>query len=436
MGFIASGRRLARAQAALLAAALLLAQPSAAQLPGSGAAVLGTADTWTALARGFTAVGLNPAGLGMPDNPGFSLALPALRASQTLDPITLADLAQFDGGLIPASVKEDWLLLIEAAGGERGGGRVEATPLALNAGRLGLQLSTVGGVRSALNDDAAELLLFGNAGRTGSARDFDLGGSSVEGFAVTTLGVSVGLPLPMRSREGQPPSLALGATLKYSLGNALVLGQDAGSSLLGDPIKVDVTFPVLHSDPDQGPLSQGSGVGLDLGAAWASGPWSAGAVVRNLFHTFEWKLESMLYRPGEAFFDEDDSDSDFEERPGEQAPAALRDRLADLTFKPEIVLGGAYQAGPALTFTAEAGHRLGEGLDTGPTTHLGVGVEYRPVRFLPLWGGAAAISDGYQLGAGLGLLLGPVHLSLAASLQGGDAGEGALGAFSLSFGGG
>jgi hypothetical protein len=255
----------------------------------------------------------------------------------------------------------------------------------------------------------------------------------VEGCAVTTLGVSVGIPLRMGPGEGRSQSLALGATLKYSLGNALLLGQDAGSSLLSDPLEIEVSFPVLHSDPDQGPLNQGSGMGLDLGAAWASGPWSAGAVVRNLFHTFQWKLASMLYRPGEALLNEDDSDSDFEERPGDQAPAALRDRLADLTFKPEIVLGAAYQAGPALTFSAEAGHRLGEGLDTGAVTHLGVGLEYRPVRFLPVWGGVAAITDGYQLGGGVGLFLGPVHLSFAGSLQGGDAGSGALGAFSLSF---
>ena len=42
------------------------------QLPSPSTAVLGTANNYTALARGFTAIALNPAGLGMPGNPGFS----------------------------------------------------------------------------------------------------------------------------------------------------------------------------------------------------------------------------------------------------------------------------------------------------------------------------------------------------------------------------
>ncbi len=417
--------------------ALLLsgATPSAAQLPGAGAAVLGTADTYTALARGYAAVGLNPAGLGMPDNPGFSLVLLPLRAGGTLDPVTLADLADHQGDLIPAPVKEDWLQRIAAAGGQTGGARVEATALAFNAGRFGLQISTLGSVRSALNEDAAELLLFGNAGRTGVPRDFAMGGSELEGFAVTTVGASFGLPWRLASRGGREQSLALGATVKYSVGNALALARDAGSTLGSDPLEIEVTLPVLHSDPDEGAAGQGSGLGLDLGAAWGWGPWSAGAVVKNLFHTFEWKLESMIYRPGEAFFNEEDSDSDFEERPASQAPAALRDRVAELSFQPEIVVGGAYRARPTLTLTAEAGGRLGDGLDTGPRSRLGVGLQYRPSPFLPLWGGVEAITDGYRLAGGLGLFLGPVQLSFAGSVQGGSAGSGTLAAISLSFGG-
>ena len=418
-----------------LAALLMGASPSAAQLPGAGAAVLGTADAYTALARGFSAVGLNPAGLGMPDNPGFSLAFLPFRADQTLDPLTLADLADYGGRLLPASVKEGWLQEIASAGGQTGGGRVEVTALSFNAGRVGLQISTVGGGRSVLNDDAAELLLFGNAGRTGTPRDMDLSGSEVEGFAVTTLGIAVGLPLSRAWGAQGEHALALGATAKYSVGHALALGQDAGSVLQSNPLEIEVAFPTLHSDPDEGATSRGSGVGLDLGAAWASGPWQAGAAVKNLFHTFEWRLASMVYRPGEALFNGEDNDSDFEERPASEAPVALRDRVAELTFRREVVLGGAYRAHPALTLTAEAGKRFGDGLDTGPESRLGVGLEYRPAPFLPLWGGVAAITDGYRLAGGMGLFVGPVQLSLAGSHQGGDAGTGTLAAFSLSFGG-
>ncbi len=41
------------------------------QLPSASTAALATANNYTALARGFTAIALNPAGLGMSGNPGF-----------------------------------------------------------------------------------------------------------------------------------------------------------------------------------------------------------------------------------------------------------------------------------------------------------------------------------------------------------------------------
>ncbi len=57
----------------VLLAVLLWTQPTSGQLPGASPATLGTANNYTVLARGFAAVGLNPAGLGMPGNPGSLL---------------------------------------------------------------------------------------------------------------------------------------------------------------------------------------------------------------------------------------------------------------------------------------------------------------------------------------------------------------------------
>ena len=41
------------------------------QLPSASTAALATSNNYTALARGFTAIALNPAGRAMPGNPGF-----------------------------------------------------------------------------------------------------------------------------------------------------------------------------------------------------------------------------------------------------------------------------------------------------------------------------------------------------------------------------
>ena len=49
--------------------------------------------------------------------------------------------------------------------------------------------------------------------------------------------------------------------------------------------------------------------------------------------------------------------------------------------------------------------------------------------------GAAVITDGFQFGGGLGLILGPVHLGFGALYRTGDVGDGIAGSFGLSFGG-
>ena len=103
-----------------------------------------------------------------------------------------------------------------------------------------------------------------------------------------------------------------------------------------------------------------------------------------------------------------------------------------MKFKPMVAVGAAYDALEDLTLTGEFRRRFGDGLAVGPETHLGVGVEYRPSPVIPIRAGIAAITGGFQFGAGLELALGPVHLGVAGAVQRGDE---ALGMFSLSFGG-
>jgi len=406
------------------------------QLPGASPATLGTANNYTAMARGFAAIGLNPAGLGLPGNEGLTLALFPLKVSQSLDPLTFSDFVDYEGAVVPVTVKEDWLQQIAAAGGQTGAGALELTAFSFSYNNFGVQLSTLVSGRANLNDDAAELILFGNAGRTGEAGDFDLQGSGVVGYAVTTLGVSAGFGISRRWVPGVEQGLSVGATIKQSWGHALTFAEDGGTLAQSDPLSVDVDFPIIHPRDNWTDFGRGSGLGMDIGVAWERGPWAAAAVVENILSNFEWDLGELVYRPGQALFDDDTNESDFDEQPATQAPPALRDEVADLNFKPVIGLGGAYQARDDLTLTAELRQRAGDGLDTGPKSHLGVGMEYLPTPAIPLRAGIAAITDGLQIGAGIGFILGPVHLGFAGLYQTGDVGDGVAGTFGLSFGGG
>ena len=101
----------------------------------------------------------------------------------------------------PAATKETWLQQI-GTGRERGTVDVGASVIALSFGRVGLQVGGSATAIANLNQDAAEAILYGNAGRTGTARNLSLNGSNPECSPSATdggrAGVQVASPHPAR----------------------------------------------------------------------------------------------------------------------------------------------------------------------------------------------------------------------------------------------
>ncbi len=405
-------------------ALLLLPGAASAQLPSASAAQLGLGGGPVATVRGITSIATNPAGLAR--SPGFSLSVVPVNAGSGIDPITLADLADFSGDLIPASTRSEWLSEIEAEGGQSGRIDVGVSPFAATIGSVGFQLGVTVASDLLLNPDAAELLLFGNAGRTGEPQDFALSGSSMDAFAITTAALAWGFEVN--------DNLSLGVTGKYHIGNAVLLGRDAGSAITSDPIEVDVTFPLLMTSEDSNGTDGGSGFGVDVGALFHSGDWTFGGTVRNLINTFEWDVDELAFRPGRALFDGTNTESDLDELPGVSAPAVLQTALEDATLAPEIQLGAAWHAVSDLVVTADLRNRFGDGIDFGPDFSAGLGAEYSGLGFLPIRGHAAVVTDGFQFGGGASLVLGPAHISYGVSALTGDLDDAVLGSFSISFG--
>ncbi|MFQ5536087.1 MAG: DUF5723 family protein [Gemmatimonadota bacterium] len=417
---------------AVVALAALSANPAAgsAQLANASARTLGMAGTTGASARGFAAISVNPAGLGMPGNPGFSLAIAPVQLRSGLDPVTLADLKDVEGILVPTSTKDRWLSEVQSANGQRGSVGVDISELALSVGRIGFQVSTLVSAELNLSPGVVQALLYGNAGRTGQPEDISLTGSTVRGYAVTTAGVSLGFPLP--SAAG---SMALGATLKYSVGHGLILAEGGTGTIQADPVRVDLNFPAVMPDDEDFQINNGTGVGLDVGFMMQRDRISVSAAVLNLFNTFAWETQNFIYRPGTARLEEGNNDTDFEKRAYSAAPAGLRSAVDGMTFDPVLALGGGYAVQEDLSLTAEVRNRFGDGLALGPKFHAGVGAEYRGLKVLHLRGGAALVTDGFQFGGGATLALGPVNLSAAGALRTGDLEDTTLAQFTLSFGG-
>jgi hypothetical protein len=396
----------------LSASAIALATASAlhAQLPNASPTATGLSNAYTARARGYDAVAWNPANLGMPGNPAFSLGLLAVSGASGLDPITLSDFAPYSKKDLPATQRESWLQTVTSKGGENGRLDGGVTYLGLSAGPLALQVGSSIAGTTKLNPDAVEALLFGNAGRTGQPRPLNLAGSNIHMGAFTTAGLSYGLSLGGDAKTGS--HMAIGVTGKYVTGNALAIAQDQGTSTTTDAVTVN--FPIVYSRPDSNAIA-GTGFGLDLGFAWSQDKFSFGAAVQNVMNSFAWDQTKLLAKNGTALFNGATNSGSFNDVAYAQAPAALRTAVTDDKFKPIFAAGMAYALGQSVTFSADARQQTGDVLLVGPKTSVGAGLDYRWLPLLRLRGGASYVTNGWGASGGVGVQLG--HYELGAGLS-------------------
>jgi hypothetical protein len=417
-----------------------LARGASAQLVSASAASLALGDNYTALARGFNAVNWNPANLGLPGNPLMSFGF-AGNGAAGMDPISLSDLSQYSGVAIPTTVLSTWLTRVQQQGGQS----LEADgagSLALSIGPLAFQLSTSAYERGKLSPDAVEVLLYGNAGESGTPRAMSLKGSRTEAAVTSTAAVSFGHGVDF----GIGPvnqHLALGVTAKYIVGNALLLGEDAGSQLSANPLALDVQFPIIQSDTSlSGYPQRGHGIGVDVGAAWSSGPLAVGATLQNFVNTFHWNVQDMYFRPGGALFTTSGSrQTNFDAISMANVPDSLRANANALAaevdamrFKPSLNIGAAFRALSFLTVMGDVRQQIGDGMHLAERTHVGVGAELRIIPFLPLRAGVSAITGGYTASAGAGLDLFLLHLNAGIAARKTEYGQFPSAAFTVSFG--
>jgi hypothetical protein len=415
---------------ALVASAFLAApHPVAGQLPNASTAAASLGDGVTATARGLAAIAANPAGLAMPGSPGFAFTLLPVHGQGGITPFPYREVAAAQGGPLPDGVREQWFRDIVANGGEQGYLDADVTYLALVAGPIGVQLSTTARAEAALSPDAMELLLYGNAGRTGTPRAFDIAGSTVHGTVLSTAAVSWATSVV----RGEDRHLAIGVTTKYVVGNALVQGHDDGSTIGADPRTGQYRLVLVQSDTSS-VLGSGRGVGVDVGAAWEAGKWAGGLSVENVVNTFRWDPSKFVVRTYSGTFTPDETTTAERVEPLEAAPEALRAEIADARFAPAIAAGLAVHPIARVHLEAEVRYALRDGIGVDGRTRVGAGMEVRPLSFIPLRGAIVKSGDATELSAGTGLEFPFIQL-LAGVSRHAVAGGHTYGAmFGLSFG--
>lgn len=386
--------------ARLVGAALTLAPAVAfAQLANASNAAAGLGGAFTARAQGYNAVYWNPANLGMPGNQGFSFGLIAVDGSAGIRPIDFNKLAKYSGDTIPKAIREEWLLDVERDGGQKGALGAGLTGLGMSFGPIGLQVTSKVATDMNLAPGAVEALFFGNVGRYDTLRTLDLAGSSFQTAVYSTGAISYGMRLPLVPL----PDFAIGVTAKYTIGHALLLGMDQGSAIGANDIQVN--FPLIH--PDTTEVESGniaSGLGFDLGAAWKVPGFRFGVSLQNVVNTFKWDTTKLRSGSAIGTFSSDTSFSkDTLQFPYAGAPAALRERVAGLTFKPVFVAGLSFDWMPMMTVSADIRQQFGQGIEVGPESIIAAGAELRLIPFVPLRGGVQMMTGGFGVSGGLGL---------------------------------
>jgi hypothetical protein len=386
---------------ARVAGAVLTLTPAlaAAQLSNASNAAAGLAGAYTARAQGYNAVFWNPANLGMPGNQGFSFGLIAVDGNAGIRPIDFNKLAVYSGDTIPKAIREQWLVDVERDGGQKGALGAGLTGIGLSVGPVGFQFTTKVSSDMNLAPGAVEALFFGNAGRYDTVRTLSLAGSSFQTAVYSTGAVSYGMRFPIIPL----PDFAVGVTAKYTVGHALLLGMDQGSALGTNDVQVN--FPLIHPDSTAGQTgSIATGVGIDLGAAWRVPGFRFGVSLQNVVNTFKW--DSTKLRSGSAIgmFSADTSFSkDTLQLPYGDAPAALREKVAGLTFKPVIAAGLSFDWLPRITVSADVRQQVGDGIEVGPKSLIAAGAELKLIPFIPLRGGVQMMTGGFGLSGGFGL---------------------------------
>jgi hypothetical protein len=401
----------------------IVTAPAAAQVP-MAARALGMGGAWIGMARGHEALFVNPANLGLPDAPPWSVSVLQVSAGGAVSGLPLddlVDLVQFDD---LSDADRDRLFGDVPATGLAADFDVRAPFASFHVGSLAMGVAFVGVGDHSISRDLVELFLYGyEEGRTDYSLDGTVGRRATFWDFAVGYGSSVG-------------PLSWGVTGHYLRGGTLVRSWADGPriDLIGRGLEVE--YSGLRA-------TGGSGLALDVGAAYQPIPTVtlSGSVI-NAYGRMDWSDDLTIREL--VLTDEDFGDGsprdilnryEAAERPVEPndpaVPAHIAAALRDEAYLPTTgTIGVAWRAATATRLSASYSDALTDGRLGGAWTRMaGAGVEQR-IPWIAIRAGVASNFEGGSLLTG-GLSLGPVDIG-AARLSDADDRSGWLAMFGLS----
>jgi hypothetical protein len=387
---------------ALFLAALALAALAAAQLPASPQA-LGMGGAHMGVARGQEALLLNPAQLGLPGTPHWSVAMPQVVLGGTVVGIRFGDIGDIRSynRLTPEEARA--ILARAPATGTVLEYDLTAPVAAFSAGRFAVGATYHTSGRQGLAYDLGELFLLGyEAGRV----DYDVRDTRADRIGYWSFSAAHG------RRVG---AVAVGVTGHLYRGGTLVRSRLLDVEADGQDFSA--TYVSLRS-------GGGTGYGIDVGVAAEPVPGlTVSAALGNALGEMDWSTE---LRERRATLTRDDVEARLFEarmadfRESERAYEGSADPLVqemegDVFARAELPrtfrLATTYAAAPGTQVLGAYQETLNDTRLTGPWgRRVSLGVQHQ-VSLLRLRAGMASNLDEGSLLSG-GVAIGPAHLGL------------------------
>ncbi|HWK88871.1 MAG TPA: DUF5723 family protein [Longimicrobium sp.] len=410
-----------RVLSTVAAMAAAIAAPAAAQIP-LDARALGMGGAYVAAARGQASLYQNPANLGLPGTPHWSVAFPQLLAGITAEGITPSDVINLTKyNELSESEKQSILDGVPASGtGLEVDFRAPIFSMQIRRFMVGLGYGVSGS--HTLNKSLVDLVLNG----FDPGKQYAVTGSN--GFRYSYFDIAAGYG----HRFGP---VSVGAAAHYYLPQSVVrsgfVEQDTLRDPLGVPTDLRVTYAGLTSEG-------GSGFGVDIGAAMQPMPGlTLSASIDNALHSMEFDDETRIrrvtldqndYQDGdpEAILSEyEESEADFNGSTNalETALAAQLADDRDAGLPTTLRAGAAFTPGTGTVLAAAFQTRLEDTPFAGAwDQQLSVGVQQKlPIVTLRV-GLASDLASGTMLSGGLSL--GPIQIGIARLTTGATDGAG------------
>jgi hypothetical protein len=426
-------------QTTVIVLALLLAVTAAeagAQLATPSARSFALANSFMARARGYEAAFWNPANLGLPDRPGWSVGLAGAGAYLNNNSLSYGQISSLYGTYIDDAKKAELLASIREDDPDKMfqlNADANAHVLGFSIWRFAFGAGSMGAGNLEVSSDAVELLLYGNVGEDGTGGDFSMNGSHGEAWAFSGGYMSYAQPFTIPALDYLGLKFSVGATVKYGVSHGLARLLASGTMLTADPLAVGVDAELLNStDADAGRLWA-----MDFGAAvdW-DGLLVAGISLSNVVQSITWNTEDFELTQIIAMADFNETTSSDTTVDFVDLDPAKQDEIVayldNATVPKKLRLGVVFEAIPALTVSGDYVEMIGGTLRSRWERSLSAGGELRLLTALPLRVGLATDFEHFAYTGGLGIYMGPVHTDFSVGRWGVVGGDGVVAAVSIS----